>query len=290
MDYHSDRFTDHSQLIFKKDKLFAVLPANREGDVVYTHQGLTYGGLVLAPQAKLKDVLKAFESLLTTLLADGVKKLQCKQIPHYYCTQPAEEIDYIAFLVGAKTIRVDSASVIDLQQPYVLQSNRLEGVTKAKKLGLRMVEEHDFSAFWDEILLPNLAKRHEAKPTHTISEITLLNEKFPKQIRQFNVCLNAKLVGGATIFETKTTAHVQYISANEDRQALGTLDFLFHHLITETFKRKRYFSFGISNEEGGTKLNSGLSYWKECFGAGTYAHRFYEIETSNHKRLKDVAL
>ena len=53
---------------------------------------------------------------------------------------------------------------------------------------------------------------------------------------------------------------------------------------------KTYFDFGISNEAGGLKLNKGLSYWKECFGAHTYVHRFYEIETANHILLDTVYL
>ena len=35
MDYHSDRFEDHSLMVFKKEKLIALLPANTAGGVVY---------------------------------------------------------------------------------------------------------------------------------------------------------------------------------------------------------------------------------------------------------------
>ena len=161
---------------------------------------------------------------------------------------------------------------------------------KAQKQGLHIEETVDFSAFWNEILLPNLAKRHAAKPTHTLEEIIVLKSKFPENIRQFNVYKEDQIVAGATIFETDTVAHVQYISANEQKQELGALDFLFEELITRTFSGKWYFDFGISNEQQGTKLNKGLSYWKECFGARTYVHRFYEIHTENHHLLNDVFL
>lgn len=33
MDYHSDRFHDHSLMIFHNNKLYALLPANEDGDV-----------------------------------------------------------------------------------------------------------------------------------------------------------------------------------------------------------------------------------------------------------------
>ena len=53
MDYHKDRFEDYSLLCFKKDRLIAILPANIVGSTLYSHQGLTYGGLVLQESTKL---------------------------------------------------------------------------------------------------------------------------------------------------------------------------------------------------------------------------------------------
>src|SRR5688572_14875793 len=47
MDYHSDRFTDSSFLFRAANrKLLAVVPANRDGDRLISHGGLTYGGFI----------------------------------------------------------------------------------------------------------------------------------------------------------------------------------------------------------------------------------------------------
>ena len=46
MEYHVNRFTDYSLLIFYSDKLVALLPANRAEATIFSHQGLTYGGLI----------------------------------------------------------------------------------------------------------------------------------------------------------------------------------------------------------------------------------------------------
>ena len=290
MEYHSDRFTDHSLLVYKGSKLVTILPANLVDQKLYSHQGLTYGGLVLAPKLKLVDVIEMCQALLKYLHDQEITTLHLKELPSFYSTLPSEEIAYITQLVKAVCTRVDTASVIDYRNRLSIQSNRIEGVKKAKKQELRIEETHDFEGFWNEILLPNLTKRHSAKPTHTLEEIIQLKAKFPKRIRQFNVYKEDQIVAGANIFETKTTAHVQYISANEQKQELGSLDFLFSTLITDTFSEKWYFDFGISNEQQGMKLNKGLSYWKECFGARTYVHRFYEIDTANHHLLNDVLL
>ena len=81
MEYHKERFEDGSVLIYKSDKLVAILPANQSGDTIYSHQGLTYGGLVLAPKAKLVDVIEIFKALLQYLEAKGCKKLIVKISP-----------------------------------------------------------------------------------------------------------------------------------------------------------------------------------------------------------------
>jgi hypothetical protein len=72
------------------------------------------------------------------------------------------------------------------------------------------------------------------------------------------------------------------------KNELGGLDLLFQQLISETFKYKRFFDFGISNENQGQKLNNGLSYWKESFGASTIVQDFYEVESANFNLLDNV--
>ncbi|MDR6301210.1 GNAT family N-acetyltransferase [Mesonia maritima] len=290
MDYHQDSFQDFSLMIYEGEKLLALLPANKVENKLYSHQGLTYGGLILSKKIKFEKVLLVFQSILQFLKENDIETLQLKLIPQIYVTYPADEITYLLFLLKAERVRCDISSAIQLKNPQKIQSNRLEGVKKAKKNGLIIKKESQFSNFWNEILTPNLEQTHNAKPVHSEEEIKLLAEKFPKDIHQFNVYLNEKIVGGATIFETENVAHVQYISANHQKQELGTLDFLFQHLIEKEFKHKNYFDFGTSNEQQGLKLNKGLSYWKECFGARSVAHEFYELKTSNFERLQDIYL
>ena len=80
MDYHSDRFFDCSLLVYAgispdgefkesglttKD-LVAVFPANwdKENQTVYSHQGLTYGGLLVLPEVTQKEVLDMMQAIL----------------------------------------------------------------------------------------------------------------------------------------------------------------------------------------------------------------------------------
>ena len=62
MDYHQDRFDDYSLLIFKKEKLIAIFPANKIDKILYSHQGLSYGGLVFKKNTKFEEELESFKA------------------------------------------------------------------------------------------------------------------------------------------------------------------------------------------------------------------------------------
>ena len=68
MDYHADRFEDHSLRFYLNNRLLALLPANRQGSTLYSHQGLTYGGLVVNEQATTAQVVELFRELYDSLL------------------------------------------------------------------------------------------------------------------------------------------------------------------------------------------------------------------------------
>ncbi len=290
MEYHKDRFDDNSLLVFKDETLIAVFPANKKEDMLFSHQGLSYGGLIFQKKISFKDAFQAFKELLSFVKVEGFQTLILNIVPKIYHKYPSDEIDYFLFLAEAKLIRRDVSSAIENSNPLKIKSNRLEGKKKAEKQGLIIKEKTCFEGFWSKVLIPNLEERHQAKPVHSLDEISLLHSKFSKNIRQFNVYKDDEVVAGTTIFETNQVAHVQYISANSKKQQLGSLDFLFEYLINSVFKDKKYFDFGISNENQGQNLNEGLLYWKEGFGARSIVHDFYEIDLSKQHNLDSVLI
>src|SRR5690349_20249682 len=103
MDYHRDRFADHSLLVRDLEGgVVAVLPAHATGGLVASHRGLSYGGLVIGPAMKAPGLLRAFEAVLRSLQAAGFTTLEYKTVPPIYHRQPAEEDRYALFLVGAQ--------------------------------------------------------------------------------------------------------------------------------------------------------------------------------------------
>lgn len=285
MDYHKNRFQDNSLIVFYKEKWIAVLPANKVGNEIFSHQGLTYGGLVYNEKSKLTTIITAFRAVLLFLNENKIQKLHLKIIPSIYHNKPAEEILYALFLAEAQLVRRDSLSVIDLSQKNNFSKIRKRGIQKGMSNGLVIKEEDNFELFWNLILISNLNKRHNVNPVHNLEEIIHLRNYFPNNIRQFNVYYNDKIVAGTTIFESAYVAHCQYIAKKESNENLGSLDFLYHYFLTDVFANKRFFDFGISNELQGKKLNDGLTYWKESFGASTIVHDFYQVETINYDKL-----
>ena len=87
-----------------------------------------------------------------------------------------------------------------------------------------------------------------------------------------------ELLAGAVIFENEKIVHTQYLSNSDKGRKLGALDLLIDRLIKEFYKDKKYFDFGISNENNGKYLNKGLIHQKEGFGARAIVHDFYELD------------
>jgi hypothetical protein len=288
MEYHKDRFQDFSLLIFEGQILVALLPANKVDNVLHSHHGLTYGGLVINTKAKLTNVVAIFKAVLAYLNNNNVATLCIKTIPHIYNKVPAEELEYALFVANAKLVRRDAMAVIESAFAIKVASNRMEGVKKGIANDLTVTESDDFEGFWQQVLEPNLLAKHEAKPVHTLNEILKLKALFPNNIKLYTVVYNNKIAAGTVIFETDTVAHAQYISAKADKGETGSLDFLYHHLITKVYADKKYFDFGISNEQQGRKLNRGLAFWKESFGARTVVHNFYEVQTANYHLLDTI--
>lgn len=288
MEYHSDRFEDFSLLVFDAEKLVAVLPANRVGNTIFSHYGLTYGGLILNEKTKLKTTIAVFRSILFFLHEHKMETIMFKMLPAFYSSFFSDELAYCLFLVNSKIIRADALSTIDLTKPYFISKTRKESIRRGIKNELVIKEELEFEMFWNQILIPNLDKKHDVKPVHSAEEIIKLQKKFPENIRHFNVYHGNKIVAGTTVFVTENVAHPQYISGNKDKNELGSLDYLYHHLITEVFKDKSFFDFGISNENQGRIINEGLLFWKESFGAKTVIQHFQEVETANYYLLDTV--
>src|SRR5437879_1563609 len=83
MEYHADRFRDHSLLVRDAEgRLLAVLPAHEDGARLVSHGGLTYGGFVTGADMKTPVMLDVFEAVADYLRGRSVREWVYKTIPH----------------------------------------------------------------------------------------------------------------------------------------------------------------------------------------------------------------
>ena len=290
MDYHKNRFEDFSIMIYNGNKLIALVPGNIDLNNVYSHQGLTYGGILIQSDSKFTEYLEIFSEVLRFLKKKSINSLCVKQIPTIYNFNFNDELDYLSFVTDSKNYRKDIISVINLQSDFKIAKDRINGYKRGLKNLLEFREAHDFDDFWNELLIPNLEKKYSVNPVHSLDEIGLLKSRFKSNIRQFNVYKENKIVAGTTVFQTKNVVHVQYTASNSKKNILGSLDFLFYKLITDVYSKHKYFDFGTSNESDGKKINQGLMYWKEGFGARSLTQNFYKFDISSIGKIKSLFL
>ena len=287
MEYHSDRFEDYSLLVLEGEKVVAVLPANRVGDTVYSHQGLSYGSIVVADSIRIKDYVSIVKELMLFLYNNGISNLEIKLLPKIYHQTIADEMNYVAFLMEAEIFRTDVYLAIDMQKDYEPNRNRKRALKIASQLGVEIKEDSNYADFWNQILSPNLKERFGVTPVHSCLEIEKLAALFPDAIKLFNAYQGSELKAGVVLFLTETVAHFQYSSGGNDRTDTAALDILFNYVIKK-YSDKKYVSFGSCSEENGLKLNDGLAYWKESFGAKTTVQSFQRFPTSNYPLLDTI--
>ena len=278
MDYHADRFDDNSFMFYHKGKLKAVLPANVAGDTLYSHQGLTYGGLLLDKKATVEDVLECFDSLNSWLRENGISKVVYKALPWIYQQYPSEEDLYaLTWKCKAQLISRNIASTIFIDNKLKFAESRKSGIRKALSLNIEVGESNDVDGFW-HVLDDNLGNRYNAKPVHTANEMKLLMSRFPNNIRLYVAKMNGEIVGGTLIYVTPQVVHTQYISASVEGKKHGALDLLFDYIINKVYANCRYFDFGKSTEQGGAYLNEPLIFQKEGFGGRGVCYDWYQWE------------
>ena len=278
MDYHADRFDDNSFMFYHKGKLKAVLPANVAGDTLYSHHGLTYGGLLLDKKATVEDVLECFDSLNSWLRENAISKVVYKALPWIYQQYPSEEDLYaLTWKCKAQLISRNIASTIVIDNKLKFAESRKSGIRKALSLNIEVGESNDVDGFW-HVLEDNLGNRYNAKPVHTASEMKLLMSRFPNNIKLYVAKMNGEIVGGTLIYVTPQVVHTQYISASVEGKKHGALDLLFDYIINKVYANCRYFDFGKSTEQGGAYLNEPLIFQKEGFGGRGVCYDWYQWE------------
>jgi len=276
MDYHNDRFSDHSLLFYVGRHLHSVLPAHVVGDLFCSHRGLTYGGLLMDEDVTTADVLVLFEEMNEYLRRQGFRRVLYRAIPWVYHRLPAEEDLYAMFWkCGARLQQRMSGTVIFLDEHLRWRKDHRRRLRQSQAKGVRVERDGSLEAFWP-ILNDNLQQKFNAQSVHTIDEILLLKSRFPENIIQYNACLGDEIIGGITFYVMGHVLHGQYSGTNDKGKQFGAMEAIYEQVMYHDFPQMRYLDFGTSNEDGGQVLNEGLIAHKEGYGGRTVCYDTYE--------------
>jgi hypothetical protein len=275
MDYHADRFTDASLIVERNGEPLAAFPASVKDDVVTSHGGLTYAGLIATHAMRVEWALEVFARIGEHYRARGIRRIVYKAVPHIFHAYPAEEDLYALHRLGARLVRRDVSSVIALREPFAFADGRRRAVNKARKSAIQLQACTELAPF-HALLSDVLHDRHGVAPAHSLQELALLRDRFPQQIVLHEARRDGDLLAGALVYDFGRVVHTQYLAASEAGRDANALNLLLAELIENIYADRHYFSLGISTEREGQVLNGGLVTQKEHFGARAVAHDFYE--------------
>ena len=278
MEYHSDRFHDFSLIIYNdKGNIVALLPASINGDTVISHGGLTFGGIVCDRKMTAAKMLEVFANVKQFLKNAGIRMFIYKSMPAIYNNYPSDEAMYALFRNNAELYRRDVSFSIYLPDRLPYRYTRKSEVKKGYKHQYSLQESSKYGEYitlLDKILI----KYHGTHPVHSAEELRMLAGKFPDNIKLYTAEKNGRIEAGTVLFLQAGVVHTQYLANSDEGKKTGALDCLLDWLITDVYKDKTWFDFGISCEQEGRYLNEGLAAQKEGFGARAVVHDFYRIE------------
>ena len=279
MEYHEHRFIDFSLLIFKDTKLVAIMPANKVNDELYSHQGLTYGGLILSPSQQAFEVAQMLDCILEFCKRQSISTLTLKLSPSFYQKTASNEISYFLQKKGGTLIDKKLVLAIDFNKNLRIHKTKRKHYLKNEQVGFDIEQTSDFSRFWNEVLIPKLNTKYGVDPLHSLEEIQRLQHSFPNEILQYNLIYNHKIAAGITLFVSDTVVKSQYAATSLSGEKHRALDYLFISLI-EKYKAegKSFFSMGTVDDGSEVGVNSGMLKQKEELGCGCYTQDIYKFQ------------
>jgi hypothetical protein len=263
-------------MFYNNHKLVAIMPAHSKDGVLYSHNGLTFGGLVYNHKIRLLTILEIFRELISYLKDRGFKKIYYKAIPYIYHDYPSDEDLYALKMNNFELVRRDVSSAIYLKEKIPFSRSRKKNIQKSLNEGIEIKQSQLFRDFM-LIAEKNTQNKYNTNPTHNGEEIELLARNFPDNIKLFVAESEGEILSGAIMYESANVAHAQYISSTGEGLQRRAPDLILDFLINNYYKDKKYFDFGISTENDGNFLNTGLIDFKERFGARAVVHDFYEL-------------
>ena len=276
MEYHADRFDDHSLVFRDGTRPIAVLPAHREGDDLVSHQGLPFAGLIWTEKARLRSMHEIIGALVAYLSDHGFLRLVYCAMPAPYKRHHGDDDIYPLERAGAVVVRTRVASSVRIDDSPGISRKRRQILQQAAHHGIR-IEQGIPVSDCHELITRFLEERFQTRPVHTASELQLLAARFPEQIRCAGAFHGDSLVHTMVTFHSRTCIRLQYSAGTRPGRELYAADLMISSLIQELSKQGGWIDFGTSMDPRTGDLDPGLHAFKESFGGRTSLLRTYQL-------------
>lgn len=289
LNYHpKERFKDDSILFIEKGNIIAVCPGccvlNEKDKIYYSHQGSTYGGLIVHPKyyktERLFELIDCFEMYL---IKERYTKTILKITPDILCTENSELLQFcLTQKKYMQELYLNTYIDFDHYKDNVASNfdqGRRRNVNECIKRGLStraINKQEEIEEFYT--LLCNTLSKYDRLPVHTLDEMLVLkNEILKDEVGFFGTYMENRMVGGAMMFYFKKTkcAHSQYLAADPELQKLSPMSFVYYSMIEQAKSAGyKYISWGISSNHD-ESINYGLTRTKESYGSFHALNRIF---------------
>lgn len=276
MDYHRDRFDDHSLVFLRDGRMIACLPAHRTDDVLSSHRGLTFGGIVMHERIRLSHVMTIFRSLLDYMKSNAFRTLYYRPMPHPYHRLPAEEDLFALSSLGARIVETKATCVVPAGRPALYSQYLRRDVMRFTRKDLAVRRSFDFARFMT-LCESYLWRRRGVKPVHTGDELERLANRFPDNIALYVVEQGPEIAGGLVVYRNAACARSQYLAQSPLGQKLRVMPAIYDHVLNNVLAAGAMFDFGHSIDPATGLNDENLYTYKEKFGARTIQISTYEL-------------
>ena len=293
LNYHKNKFKDHSLIIKKNTSIVAVIPACevvKEGKrIFYSHQGSTFGGIVInSAYNNISHIDSSVNILEHYLKEQNFDKVVLKNTSELFCNENTSLLEYFYFKYGYRNYNELSLYIDFKKYNSIIENNFSASKRRDFKYSLKynmqfkiLKTDNEINDFYKLLVLSLI--NHNTKPVHSLEELLdFKNSRLSDIVKFYGVYYDNYLIAGSMVFNFNNTVfHTQYLASNPVYSNYYPMNFLNYNLIKEAYMNNyRFFSFGISTEEQGKVLNTSLAQFKEGFGT------IGSINRSYYKNLK----
>lgn len=283
IEYHKTRWIDASFFLKKGEELIAAIPGNSKENQLYSHQGLSFGGVLWRKGLSMEEKVTYIEDLPSLLSQAGFSSFHWKEVPSLFCDERHIPMP------NALLKKVNKGYFIpnDLDLNSIRKKRRL--LKKAEKAALAITWDDDLAKFWQEIVQPIFREKFGSKPVHSLQEILQLKAHFPQHIQLVTVYQEKTLLGGIVLFCQGQWWHTQYTCGSSEGLLMGAIDLLMWQILNSAQNQGKTVSLGTALDDQG-HFKASLAEWKKSWGALEIPWASFYIDLLNSAKPADEAI